>query len=69
MVEVFKTNVHEFGEARRLVSLLLQHFPASKINFDLDDCDKVLRLEGDDFTPGKVMTLVREHGFNCNILD
>ncbi len=69
MIEVFKTNVQEFSEAQKLVALLLRHFPNSKINFDLDDCDKVLRVEGHNLRVEKVMTLVSEKGFLCKVLD
>lgn len=69
MVEVFKTNVQEFAEAQNLVALLRRHFPDSKINFDLDDCDKVLRVEGNDLRIEKVMTLIMEKGFLCKVLD
>ena len=69
MIEVFKTNVQEFSEAQKLVALLLRHFPNSKINFDLDDCDKVLRVEGNNLRIEKVMTLVTGKGFLCTVLD
>ena len=69
MVEVFKTNVQEFSEAQKLVTLLRRHFPDSKINFDLDDCDKVLRVEGNDLRIEKVMTLISKKGFLCKVLD
>jgi len=69
MIEVFKTNVQEFSEARMLVALLSRHFPNSKINFDLDDCDKVLRVEGNNLRIEKVMTLVTQRGFLCTVLD
>lgn len=69
MVEVFKTNVQEFAEAQRLVAVLRRHFPGSKINIDLDDCDKVLRVEGNNLRIEKLMTLVTEKGFVCTILD
>jgi hypothetical protein len=69
MIEVFKTNVQEFSEAQKLVALLRKHFPNSKINFDLDDCDKVLRVEGNNLRIEKVMTLVTEKGFLCTVLD
>ena len=68
MVEVFKTNVREVSEADKLVSLLLQHFPGSKINFDLHDCDKILRVEGKDFLTETVMVVVKENGFTCDVL-
>lgn len=68
MVEVFKTNVQEHDEAGKLIDLLLQHFPANKINFDLQDCDKVLRVEGNCVEPEKVIMLVIENGFACSVL-
>jgi hypothetical protein len=69
MIEVFKTNVEEVCQAKVLVDLLLHHFPGSKINFDLHDCDKILRVEGDHFITGQVMSLVEENGFVCEILE
>ena len=69
MVEVFKTNVQEVCNAKDLVALLLQHFPDTKINFDLEDCDKILRVEGENFIIEKVMMLVKENGFICKILE
>lgn len=69
MIEVFKTNVQEFSEAQQLVALLRTHFPGSRINFDLDDCDKVLRVEGNNLRIEKVMTLITEKGFLCKVLD
>ena len=69
MIEVFKTNVQEFAEAQKLVAVLRRHFPGSKINIDLDDCDKVLRVEGSNLRVEKVMTLVTGKGFVCTIFD
>lgn len=69
MVEVFKTNVQEASTANKIISLLLQQFPRCKINFDLHDCDKILRVEGKDFIVEKVMRIVTENGFCCNLLD
>ena len=69
MIEVFSTNVKESAEAGKMVGLLLQHFPNSRINFDLDDCDNILRIEGSDFHPFDVIDLVTKNGFDCNILE
>jgi hypothetical protein len=69
MIEVFKTNVEESAQANRIIDLLLEYFPGNKINFDLHDCDKILRVEGKDFLPEKIMNLVAEKGFICNILE
>lgn len=45
MVEVFKTDVQETERAERITTLLLERFPEYKINFDLGDCEKILRVE------------------------
>jgi hypothetical protein len=68
MITVFKTNVQKAMQAKKLVSYLLQHFPGSKINIDLKDCDKVLRVEGDHLKEKKIMLLVKETGFSCALL-
>lgn len=46
MIEIFKTNVREKNEADEIVSFLLKRNPGFKINFDLEDCDNILRIEG-----------------------
>ncbi|CAN5128599.1 hypothetical protein BH09BAC6_BH09BAC6_10970 [soil metagenome] len=68
MVEVFKTNVQKANQAKKIITQLLQHFPDCRINFDLDDCDKILRVEGEDFINGTIMSLVNSHGFTCEVL-
>jgi len=69
MIEVFKTNVDEACHAKNVIALLLQHFPGTRINFDLLDCDKILRVEGENFAVEKVVSLVTENGFNCIVLE
>jgi hypothetical protein len=69
MIEVFKTNISRVSQARKLVSMLLQHFPGSRINIDMHDCDRVLRVEAAHFVPATIMTLVNEHGFVCSVLE
>jgi len=69
MVEVFKTDVTKRMEAKSLVRFLMQHFPESKINVDLDDCDKVLRVEGKKFRAEKIIVLVKKKGFECKMLE
>src|SRR5277367_3095659 len=46
MVEAFKTNVPSQTQANSFLISLLKKFPSHKINFDLDDCDKILRVPG-----------------------
>ncbi|GAO41051.1 hypothetical protein [Flavihumibacter petaseus] len=69
MVEVFKTNVQENFNAEYLLHHLRQKFPECRINFDLDDCDRILRLEGPSVCSVTVAELLGIHGFTCAILD
>jgi hypothetical protein len=45
-VEVFKTNVSSRQEADMIIELLRHIYPFALINFDLEDCDKILRIKG-----------------------
>ncbi len=69
MVEIFKTNVPDPLQADQLVTLLYRYFPGCRINFDLEDCDRILRVEGELLTTEKVKMLVNERGFICEVLD
>ena len=69
MVEVFKTNVQKKAQSKMLLCILSEAFPSFKINFDLSDCDKVLRVEGDNMELLRIMILVKEYGFKCEVLD
>ena len=46
-VEVFRTDISKKKAARTLVKSLSIQFPDYKINIDLADCDKVLRIESE----------------------
>ena len=55
MIEVFKTNVLKKSQSKMLLCILSEAFPSFKINFDLSDCDKVLRVEGDNMEALPIM--------------
>ena len=69
MIEIFKTNVVEIFDAQKIIALLHENFTTYKINFDLHDCDKILRLEGESIPVAKVIGVVNENGFTCSLLD
>jgi hypothetical protein len=68
MVEVFKTDVHEQKQVA-LLNALSARFPMLKINFDLEDCDRILRVEGADISTDKIMGLLHIHGHMCEVLE
>ena len=68
IVEVFKTNVNDIDQAHTLMATLLNAIPSSKINFDLQDCDKILRIEGSSIDLEMVIDIVTSCGYICEIL-
>jgi hypothetical protein len=69
MVEIFKTNVPDVMQAEEIIALLNTHFPAFMINFDLHDCEKILRVKGESIPINEIEGLVSANGFHCSVLD
>ncbi|SNR45827.1 hypothetical protein [Flavobacterium sp. ov086] len=68
MIEVFKTNVQEVEQSKMIVGKLLEHFPNSAINFDLEDCDKILRINASSISNQKIIELLDSYGYHCEVL-
>lgn len=68
LVEVFKTNVHNKQEARVLIEKIYQRFELKHVNFDLEDCDRILRIEGDVIDPEDVLRFLNLQGVSAEIL-
>ena len=68
MVEVFKTNVQHRELAEQLASILRGRFAFSRINFDLQDCDKILRVEGKQICVESIIEILGTFGFECEVL-
>lgn len=69
MVEVFKTNIQNGRQATAVLNKLIQVFPKCRINFDLTDCDKILRVEGRIASPEKIIEVVTTNGYECQVLE
>lgn len=70
MVLVFKTNVVSEASVQLLRPKLNQLlFPLFRWNFDLEDCDCILRVEGVEVSPRDVMGLLSGEGFWCEELE
>lgn len=65
MVKVFKTNVTSMIDANLIIQSLINIYPKCKINFDLDDCDKILRIEGGEIDNDHIVCLLNEAKFEC----
>lgn len=67
VVEIFRTNVINKTNSRRVVKELNQLYPECVINFDLDDCDHILRVEGNNFSNIAIVAIVKRMGFECDL--
>ncbi|MDO6429127.1 hypothetical protein Q4E93_00920 [Flavitalea sp. BT771] len=70
MVEVFKTNVKERMHANMLIEQIHKVFMGYKANFDLDDCDRILRVKSmmGPVESYRLIRLLEELGFKAEIL-
>ena len=65
---MFKTNVQTMEQSEKLVFKLLQQFPTLKINFDLEDCDKILRVENVYVPIEDIVELLISADIDCEVL-
>lgn len=68
MVFVFKTNIANQLQKKGISKLLKRHFPTCHWSFDLEDCDKVLRIESSFEVTQQVIQLMQENGYDCEEL-
>jgi len=71
MVEVFKTNVEDQHVSESLIALIHNSFDGYKANFDLMDCDNILRIQttnGSPVEPHLFIKLLNDHGFEASVL-
>ncbi len=69
MVEIFKTNITDGVQAGLILQLLKEQCPQYKANFDLEDCDRILRIESDWVENEKILSLMHLQGYVCEVLN
>jgi len=65
MIYVFKTSVKKKKNIRVLIPFLNAICFDGKWNFDLEDCDKILRVESDFDIKAEIVELLLSKGFEC----
>jgi len=68
-IMVFETSVYSHEAVNKVKPLLTAITAISQWNFDLEDCDHILRIVSADLSPRKVETLLQSAGFNCRELE
>jgi hypothetical protein len=71
MVEVFKTNVEHRDHANVLIEQIHESFTNYNANFDLEDCDRILRVKcaTEPIQSLQLIKLLREFGFYAEVLE
>ncbi|GAA4168645.1 methyltransferase type 11 [Sphingobacterium ginsenosidimutans] len=70
-VEIFKTNVNKYREAQQIVVTLLQLFSSYKVNFDLEDEERILRIESSqsDIEISGIVKQMLDWGYQCERIE
>jgi len=68
MIYVFKTSVRYKKDVRQLSPFLNELLQPATWNFDLADCDRILRIEGSGKIAEAVPRLLQGMGFDCTEL-
>ncbi|CAG5017471.1 hypothetical protein DYBT9275_05779 [Dyadobacter sp. CECT 9275] len=70
MVEVFKTNVMNQRQAELILHQIHLFFSYHSVNFDLEDCDKILRIQTlrGTINASAVIGILNNSGFRAELL-
>ncbi len=69
MVEIFKTDVENISESKIPLQKLSRHFPNRKINFDLNDWDKIFRVQRRGISAERTIQLLKKENYQCKVLE
>ncbi len=68
-IEVYKTNVDEVSSAKLILAEIRESHPNSDPSFDLDDCDRVLRIEDSSgINRSAIEEILQNYGFHADSL-
>lgn len=65
MIEIFKTNVQKKSETNHIIAIIKKQFPDYAINFDLEDCDRILRVEAFKLETNDIIMHLNSLGYSC----
>ncbi len=68
MIEIFKTSINEEAMAYYIQWRLLQSQHINRVSFDLEDCDRIMKVEAEKDCSDDIVNLLNQLGFSCNVL-
>lgn len=69
MIGIFKTNINTQQDKNTVVNAIAGHFNPTACTVDLEDCDRVLRVVGQQLEEEQLISFVRSLGYHCSQLD
>ncbi len=71
MIEIFKTNVNGIEHACRILEVIHRDFQGHEANFDLHDCDRILRIKCTSgfIQPDLMLDFLKKHGCFAEVLE
>ena len=67
-IEIFKTNVCSRAMANKISRALRAADSGCSVHFDLEDCDRVLRIESNTIDSRLITSVIEAHGHWCEEL-
>ncbi|WP_228236591.1 hypothetical protein [Allomuricauda sp. M10] len=66
-IEVFKTNIQKKAQSKQIKSEILKKYPDLLVSFDLEDVDRVLRVEG-LFNTVEIIKILVSKQYKCELM-
>lgn len=68
-IKVYKTTVNDQDRAKEILQKIREELPESDPSFDLDDCDKVLRIESRKAVKEMLIEeIINNYGYQLEVL-
>jgi hypothetical protein len=68
-IHIFKTNINSLSQIRSIDSILSGNSEIKQWSIDIDDCDKVLRIESDRHEINDVIGSLTIHNVFCEAME
>jgi hypothetical protein len=69
MIFIFKTSVKAKMQVKKLKPHIDKRLPKAKWNFDLEDIDKILRIDSQENIVLIIIDLLNIHNYSCEELE
>lgn len=69
MVEIFKTNVSTKKQAKHILLVLQSKYPNAKLNFDIEDIDRILRVQDQNISINALLEDLHQLNIEAIVLE